>query len=676
MKIRANCLVWVAVVGTLLGMSTTASAGVVGNYLENLWSGTTFSGHFQYNLAVRTTGSQNHYNQGSLPLRNVAVPRQAYLPPALSAGVSNFTAPIPGFSDTYKRGDFIPSRDLPFSDNQLRLNGHLNVPLAQGLSFIAELRAVYQPTLFSNRYEASAVTSQGGIPQGEYWRGADMQADYFDFRGRYGKRIMPLELSSTKYMVDLPTLVMEWRHGSLDLRVGNQVIAWGQSIFLRTLDVANGLDYRRHLILDRAIEEYQDKRVPAPTLRITDQMTTNILFDGFVERFEPTIIPNMNTPYNVIPSHFYQPLDNYFSGGYDSKLSYGFRLKADYGNWGWTLMAARRYNPNGVYSWARSGINKPLPNTGLGGLVNTAYAAKVLNPAGCGTNHLTCRQFADTGAAFASSPLTVAPGGVSSGAEWFSAASSAHLKSVDAFNALISQYPGLQDMYATTQSTVAGTVRELNTFLIAAGGSIRGTVQRDYHAENIFGGGLKYITQSSNQWLNAIIVNLEATYTPKEILTSPGLWHGGLSTDEYVIGLTAEKWTRWSYKYPSAYLVLEYQHRSASDLVGLSLEGYGGTPTDSSDPRMSPGISGANYVVFAGFQPSPNKLFTFEWAFLWDVRGGLLAQPNIRYEPGYNLHFDLFYNYVNGSLYGTPTNNVVSDISYADEVTLRVTYDF
>ncbi|MDN5874148.1 MAG: hypothetical protein L0H29_07180, partial [Sinobacteraceae bacterium] len=471
-----------------MGFSCAANASV-GSYLEDVWGGTTFTGHFQYNLAVRTNSTQNYYNQGSLPFRNVPVDRQAYLPPALSAGASNFTAPIPGFSDTITRGDFVPKRNLPFNDNQIRLNGHMNVPLAQGLSFIAEARVVYQPTLFANRYDASTVTSQGGIPQGEYWRGADMQADYFDFRGRNGKRIMPLELSSTKYMVDLPVLVMDWRHAGLDIRVGNQVVAWGKAIFLRTLDVANGLDYRRHLILDRAIEEYGDKRVPAPTLRIIDQIKPGLLVDGFVERFQPTIIPNMNTPYNVIPSQFYQPLDNYYSGGYDTKLSYGIRLKADYGTWGWTLMAARRYNPNGVYSWARSGINNPLPSTGLGGLVGTAYAAKLLNPAGCGTNHLTCRQFANTGAALASTPFTVAPGGVYSGKEWFNAAGSAHLNGLAAFNSAVSMYPGLRDLYANNQSTVAGTMRELNTFFMGAGGSLRGTVQRDYHAENIFGGG-------------------------------------------------------------------------------------------------------------------------------------------------------------------------------------------
>ncbi|TAM12863.1 MAG: hypothetical protein EPN72_12290 [Nevskiaceae bacterium] len=679
-----------------LGLPALASAD---GYFSDLWSNTVFTGSLQYNLSVRTDGDQNQYNQSNLPFQDVAVPRQAYLPNALStgalnavgnllglapgslpaAGASDFTIPIPGYADTVRRGDYAPKNHLPFNNNMLRFNGRVNTPLGHNLTFVSELRVAYVPTLFSNRYNATAFgDTQGGITGGDYYNGPDTgNVNYFDAKGRNGKRLNPLELSSSNYMADLPTLVLNYRNGPFSASLGNQTIAWGQGIFLRTLDVPNGLDFRRHLILDRAIEEYQDKRVSSPALRVMNQVTNDILIDGFVEKFQPTILPNSNTPYNVIPSAFYTPLDNYYVGGYDTKLNYGFRIKADYGTWGWTLMAVRRYNPNGVYSWGTSGINKGLPTspvTTLGNLVTTAYNLKL---EGCGAayNPTTCRLFPSTGAALASSPLTVGPGGVYSGKEWFATAGSAHLNGLAAFNNAINEYASLRDLYADNQSTVAGVERELNTFFMGSGGSLRGTVQRDYYAENNFGAGLSYVTASEHSLLDSIILNLEATYTPYERLTDPGLAHGGLKTSEYVIGFDAEKWTRWSDAYPAAYLVFEYQRRSASDLVGLSLKGYRGN-TGTTDPIVPTGISSANYLVFAGFQPTPSRLFVFEWAVLWDIQGGMLFQPNVRYAPGHNINVDLFYNYVNGNLYGNPTKNVVSDINNDNEITLRVTYGF
>ncbi|HFW7063475.1 TPA: DUF1302 family protein, partial [Escherichia coli] len=87
-------------------------------------------------------------------------------------------------------------------------------------------------------------------------------------------------------------------------RLGNQSIAWGQAIFFRVLDVVDGLDLRRHSVLDYAQEEYSDKRVPAPALRVGYQITDDILADGYVQKFQPTVYGNPNTQYNIIPVQF------------------------------------------------------------------------------------------------------------------------------------------------------------------------------------------------------------------------------------------------------------------------------------------------------------------------------------------------------------------------------------
>ena len=70
------------------------------------------------------------------------------------------------------------------------------------------------------------------------------------------------------YEIDFPTALLEYKYGSYNFRFGLQQIAWGQAIFFRVLDSVDGLDLRRHSVLDYAQEEYSDKRVPAPAVRV------------------------------------------------------------------------------------------------------------------------------------------------------------------------------------------------------------------------------------------------------------------------------------------------------------------------------------------------------------------------------------------------------------------------
>jgi len=80
--------------------------------------------------------------------------------------------------------------------------------------------------------------------------------------------------------------------------------------------------------------------------------------------------------------------------------------------------------------------------------------------------------------------------------------------------------------------------------------------------------------------------------------------------------------------------------------------------------------------VFAGFQPVPNRTFVFEWAFLWDIKGGLLAQPEVQWNIGNGMIAEVFYNYTNGHLYGNPNKNLIRAIDFADEIAIRFTYQF
>ena len=708
----------------MMAASTTVRAddGDSSGYLSNLWGRTTFNGLLRNDTGFRTTGFQNYNNQGNAPFQHVDVPRQAYVPPALSSQLlgiqllpqaTNWNVPIPNSAglihtnDTVRRDNFVPGSDPYLNYQEYRASGEMNVSFTDSFRLNIQARAIFDPGIY-NSFDAKDVANiQGGIDGGGGNRYADTgKAQYFQSLGRNGGKLNPTEFAGRQYLIDFPTALLEYKSGAYNIRFGMQQIAWGQAIFFQSFDVPDGLDFRRHLVLDRAIEEFSDKRVPALALRGTIQASDAIIVDGYVQKFQPSVLPNPNTPYNVIPSQFYKPLDNYFTGDNDTRLSYGIRMKADYGNWGYSALAGSRINPLGVFSWAESGINKGLTGTNpdgsrygnlLGAAVETAYAAK-LGPdsplcAGNLYNPTTCRLYGSLGEALSHTPFTVGPAGVYSNKEYFGGAGSVRLDATKTVNTAVDEFAALRDVYASHVDDNREASNLLNTFFLASDGSLRGNVQRDYYREEVFGLGGSYVIETENaaSFWNQFIVNVEAQYTPNRRLTDTGLSHAGDKTDEYIITVVGERWYRFTPAFPAAYLAFEYQHRSATDIVGLNLKGYGANSgtfgvsdpvafqgNDYSGLRSPKGLKdvGANYLVFAGFLPAPNRKFVLEWAFLYDVQGGLLAQPLLKWNPGNNISVDVFYNYVNGHLYGNPTNNVVRAISFADEANIRIGYQF
>ena len=137
-------------------------------------------------------------------------------------------------------------------------------------------------------------------------------------------------------------------------------------------------------------------------------------------------------------------------------------------------------------------------------------------------------------------------------------------------------------------------------------------------------------------------------------------------------------------------LNVEYQvqalTKNRSDLVGRHLSGYGGMNADELRARRDAGIvdarstrgkdDNATYVVFGFLQPFPNKIFEIEFATLLDVEGGIFAQPGLRWNPGKGVTVEGFYNYVNSELWGQPLDNLISTLNFAEEFTLRLTYQF
>ena len=557
-----------------------------------------------------------------------------------------------------------------------KVSAEVTTKFSDNFQFIGRLRAIYDPLLYDGFNAADVAQYQGGIADGGGYRGDDTgRPNYYGAKARNGKNINPLEISGRNYIVDLPTFVLDYKYDNINVRVGNQQIAWGQAIFLQTFDVPNGLDLRRHLILDRAIEEFEDERVPKLSIRATMQATSEIVLDGYVGKFQPSILPNPNTSYNVIPSQFYKPLDNYYLHNYDWKIDYGMRLKADYGQFGYSAFAASRYNPLGAFRWAKSGINKGLVG-GFGALVESAYLLKAPGCSAAAYNPSLCRNYDSVGAALAEAPFTVGPAGVYSGDEWFATAGSVRLDGLEALNTVIAEFPALQDIYASQVADVDQAQEPAQHLLpwrrwqlarqcrarILPRGSGRHrrqlcdlvgqrVAQRDHpESGNPVHAEARLHSEKPQRWLRQGR-RVHRHRRCRKVDALVGSLPGGLpgvrvpASQRQRSGRSESQGLR---RQRSQHRVRECRPASAAPTTWYSLA--------SSRPRTASSC--------------------FEWAFLYDIQGGLLAQPEVQWNIGNGMIMEVFYNYTNGSLYGNPTKNLIRAIDYADEVAVRFTYQF
>ena len=664
-----------------------------------------YGGFFRTETSISTSKTDNPANQLSNTFNGRAQPRQAYVPPGFATAVCNgvvnvaqlgpvcaglgaavptwnsqaFPGALAGDASTQGlRGTFSANTNgsltgTPFEtvDNTLnyqilRTELETTVRFNQDLSLIARVRGIYDPALYDDfdaRSVQNTITTGGGGIHGGDPRLYQGTPSYFDYIVEGGKKPNPLEWTGKNYQVYLPTLIMDYTNGPLNLRVGNQQIAWGQALFFRVFDVVDGLDLRRHLVLDNAQEEYADERVPALGARISWQFTDALLMDGFVQKFQPTVYGNPNTQYNVIPVGF-TVHDMYSAGGYENKINYGLRFKGNYGQWGFQAMATERYNPDGVFRWTASGVDRNLPCANP--LTDSTIACRVeLSLMG---------QNLRSGALLAQSAFEVAPGGVYSANEWFNYAGQVRLSGIDGLNASITEFPTTTQLYASPANTYQEAYNELNTFFIAAGGSLRGHIAREYFRETVIALGGSYVVEGApGSVLDQLIINLEHSLTIGRTFTNTTLSRNYPKFNSNITALVMEKYYRFTDAFPATYFVFQYMHRDKDDLFGRLLSGYGGTQT-----AQATGVSGgANYIVLAAQQPFPQDVYRASFAMLYDPRGSILVQPGLRWKPNREWQVDGFYSYINGTLGGAnPNDTLLSTIDFADEFTLRLTYQF
>lgn len=601
-----TCVLAAAITATAAQAQETADAGSDFSY--------SFSGMVRSEAAFGTSGDDNPFNQRGNLFNGVPTQRHSVI----------------GVEDTATRNGVPADDDWHMAILRTELNA--NFKFTPQLNLIAKLRAIYDPGVYEE-FDPDAVNSQAvGKLYGE--------PNYFKYDAEGSSRPNPLEWGSENSLIDLPALFLEYNRGPFNLRAGNQQIAWGQAIFFRVLDVANGLDLRRHSALDFAAEEFSDKRVPGLGLRSSWQFGNGWLLDGFVQKFQPTVYSNPNTPYNAIASQF-TIHDRYAQ--FDDKVNYGIRVKGDIGAIGVQAIAARRYNPDGVYRWTESGVNRDLPGS------------------------------PGSGAVLAGSPFEVDPTGVWTADEWFTYASMSRLNGVTGLNSAVNEFPASQLLGAYPVTTREDAAQELDLFFQLSGSGLRGHLAREYRAETNLGLGASYVLSAApGSLLDQLIINVETLYTPNRAFTNPSLSRDYLEQDEWTTALVMEKYQRFSQSFPATYIVAQWLHKTRSDLFGRSLEGMGGDV----DNVPAGYAGGFDAVVLALQQPFPNLIWRADLAVLYDVKGGLLLQPAVRWKPNTAVTVEAFYNHIDGEVSGKPNDNTLSTFDYADEFSLRVGYQF
>lgn len=687
--------------------SSGALAQSDGNF-DFLGGSLSFNGLVRLETAINTSSKANAFNQHGNLANGVAIRRGAgnpltgYQTTLLPGGLSVLTGEVLGLAgftplatgalplgvsdslvvaDTFTR--YVPSRDPVVNYNLARFEFSPTISWGGGWSFQSRFRVLYDPEVGYREFDYGDYAdinggNDGGVP--DLYHG---KPNHLGYRTADERNPILFERSGGDYMIDAPAFFLQWTNGNVTARLGNQSVAWGQLLFFRIMDQANGLDLRRHLILDRALEEYADERMSAPGLRVTWQTTDAIVSDFFVQQFLPTVVPNRDTPYEAIDSRF-TVHDRYTEKNYDEKFNFGVRFKGEYGNYTWQAMYTNKMDQVGWFRFTPSGVNKKLPESNELGLVFNRYCEVALgSPLGQGC-----------GPQLAQLPFDVAPAGIHSAEEWHWASTHQKLDGFGAFTGIVEDFAPLPEMLLLEPAdTVAQEVNQLNLLFMASEG-LRGHIERNYNRQHVFGLGGGYVTEGEpGSLMDQIIFNLEAAYSPNRVLTSPDVRRDPPEVNDLQVGLVAEKYQRFSENFPATYLVFQYLWSKDTDLIGLRNDGYGaeqytiqGIQLDkdvpvSANPRSfrnrGGGVDSANYAVFAFIQPTDAYIWEYSAAALIDLQGGLFFQPAVQWKPRGDMTVNLYYNYINDQVWGNNSNrNLMGLIDYANEVGIRLGYQF
>ena len=170
-----------------------------------------------------------------------------------------------------------------------------------------------------------------------------------------------------------------------------------------------------------------------------------------------------------------------------------------------------------------------------------------------------------------------------------------------------------------------------------------------------------------DSFLDQLIVRFEATYTPDKEFTDLALAQEFAVHDEWATSLIFEKYQRFSENFPATYMVLQWMHKTESDLAGRLVGGYG------ADDLNSPpdGRDDFDAFAFAFQQPSPTLMWRFDFAMLYDPEGGVLVQPGVRWKPSKSWTVEMYANFIDGD-----NEDTMGTFAWGDELGMRLGYQF
>ncbi len=620
-----------------LGVSMLALAGAP--FLSPAVSAFDYSvsGFIRQEMAYKISSDQNPNNPHGNPLNGESQGNRALTDPGACALID-------GLSGGACSGGFIPpnltkpklDQETDWNVFATRAEVDISANFTNNLTGFVKVRGYYQPDVFDDYGDNNLFSVNN-----------------------HGNEATFLSISDDDYMVDLPSLYLDYSKGPLWVRVGQQQIAWGEALFFRVADVANGLDLRRHLFLDFGAEEYADERLSAPGIRASYNLNQDWEIEVFTQMFQPSVLPNRGSPYSLLP---YQATVD-FESGYDKvddNWNAGVRLRGQIGDLGMQFFAISRHNPD------------PIIKTIPGGLVMQGPLNGPLSPGGelAGSQPFT----QDLTGEF----------GFNSSADWFNGTALAGIDGLAVLNGLIADYGYIEDVFTLLStagltdglgdpnvSTIEQGKIVVDTLVTAFQAPLQAAVEAEYASENIFGLGFNYIFYAEpDTFLDQLVVRFEGSYTPDKKFTNPGAGSNFISHDEWVTSLTFEKYQRFSDDFPATFFIFEWMHKSESDMLGRHLSGIGG------DANHLPGNGepgrGWDGLVFAVQQPFPNLTWRLDLSVLYDLNGGIFVQPAVRYKPTGDWTIEAFANIIDANNNGS----IFAPMDFSDDVTVRLTYQF
>jgi len=600
------------------------------------------SGFIRQEMAYKINSDQNPNNPHGNPLNGKSQANRALTDPGACAVIDALGPP--GLNPC-SNGYIPPNLTRKDHDHETdwnvfatRAEVDVNVNFTNNLSGFIKVRGYYQPDVFDDYGDNNLFSVNN-----------------------HGNEATFLSISDDDYMVDLPSLYLDYAKGPLWVRVGQQQIAWGEALFFRVADVANGLDLRRHLFLDFGAEEYADERLSAPGIRASYNLNQDWEVEVFAQMFQPSVLPNRGSPYSMLPYQF--SVD--FEPGYDKvddNVNAGIRLRGQVGDLGMQFFAVSRHNPDPIFNMVPGNISLP-PGSPLNG------------PLGASGETVDSQPFyQDLTGDF----------GFNSSADWFNGTALAGVNGLAVLNTLIEEYGYIDDVFTLFSnfdltdgpgdphiSSFANAQVIVDTLVTGFGAPLQAGGEASYASENIFGIGFNYIFYAEpDTFLDQLVVRFEGSYTPDKKFTTPGVARDFISHDEWVTSLTLEKYQRFSDDFPATFFIFEWMHKSESDMLGRHLSAIGG------DANHLPGGGeegrGWDGLVFALQQPFPNLTWRLDLSVLYDLNGGVFIQPAVRYKPNGDWTVEAFANIIDA----TNNGSIFAPMEFSDDLTVRLTYQF